>query len=59
MRTSGQEAAGAFRHPGQEPKSLSEVRMVAGFGGFLNRKGDVSPGSETISIGLPRARDFA
>jgi hypothetical protein len=35
------------------------VRMVAGFGGFLNRKGDGFPGPQTIWIGLQRSRDFA
>jgi len=44
----------------EEPPSLDEmVRMVAGFGGFLNRKGDGFPGPQTIWIGLQRSRDFA
>jgi hypothetical protein len=34
------------------------VRMVAGLGGFLNRKGDGFPGPQTIWIGLQRAADF-
>jgi hypothetical protein len=34
------------------------VRMVAGFGGFLNRKGDGFPGPQTIWIRLQRGRDF-
>ena len=33
--------------------------MVAGFGGFLNRKYDGFPGSESLWIGLQRVRDFA
>ena len=42
-----------------EPPSLDQmVRMVAGFGGFLNRKGDGFPGPQTIWIGLQRGRDF-
>jgi hypothetical protein len=34
------------------------IRMVAAFGGFLNRKGDGFPGPQTIWIGLQRAHDF-
>jgi len=34
------------------------VRMVAGFGGFLNRTGDGFPGPQTLWIGLQRAADF-
>ena len=34
------------------------VRMVAGLGGFLNRKHDGFPGSQTLWIGLQRAADF-
>jgi hypothetical protein len=46
--------------PPETPPSLDEmVRMVAGFGGFLNRKGDGFPGPQTIWIGLQRGRDFA
>jgi hypothetical protein len=46
--------------PPEEPPSLDQmVRMVAGFGGFLNRKGDGFPGPKTIWIGLQRGRDFA
>ena len=46
--------------PPEQPPSLDEmVRMVAGFGGFLNRKSDGFPGPQTIWIGLQRARDFA
>jgi hypothetical protein len=45
--------------PPQTPPSLDQmVRMVAGFGGFLNRKGDGFPGPQTIWIGLQRSRDF-
>ena len=35
------------------------VRMLAGFGGFLNRKGDGFPGPQTLWIGLQHGRDFA
>ncbi len=45
--------------PPTEPPSLETmVRMVAGLGGFLNRKGDGFPGPQTIWIGLQRAADF-
>ena len=48
------------RPPPDVPPSLDTmVRMVAGFGGFLNRKGDGFPGAQTIWIGLQRGRDFA
>lgn len=46
--------------PPEKPPTLDAmVRMVAGFGGFLNRKGDGFPGPQTIWIGLQRGRDFA
>jgi hypothetical protein len=45
--------------PPEVPPSLNEmVRMVAGFGGFLNRKNDGFPGPQTLWIGLQRCRDF-
>ena len=45
--------------PPDKPPSLDTmVRMVAGLGGFLNRKGDGFPGPKTIWIGLQRAADF-
>jgi hypothetical protein len=34
------------------------VRMVASFGGFLNRKGDGFPGPQSLWIGPQRTRDF-
>jgi len=46
--------------PPEKPPSLDTmVRMIAGFGGFLNRKGDGFPGPKTLWIGLQRGRDFA
>lgn len=46
--------------PPEKPPSLDTmVRMVAGFGGFLNRKHDGFPGPQTLWIGLQRGRDFA
>jgi hypothetical protein len=45
--------------PPETPPSIDEmIRMVAGYGGFLNRKGDGYPGPQTIWIGLQRCRDF-
>jgi hypothetical protein len=34
------------------------IRMVASYGGFLNRKSDGFPGPQTIWIGLQSCRDF-
>ena len=46
--------------PPKTPPSLAErVRLVAGFGGFLNRKHAGFPGSKTLWIGLQRVQDFA
>jgi len=45
--------------PPDEPPPLDTiVRMLAGFGGFLNRKHDGPPGNKSIWIGLQRTRDF-
>ena len=42
------------------PPTLREaMRMVAGLGGFLGRKGDGEPGTETIWRGLQRLDDIA
>ena len=46
--------------PPQEPPTLREaIRMVAGLGGFLGRKGDGEPGTETLWRGLQRLDDIA
>ena len=46
--------------PPKEPPTLREaVRMVAGLGGFLGRKGDGEPGTETLWRGLERLDDIA
>lgn len=43
----------------EKPPTLNEmIRMVATFGGFLNRGRDGEPGVQTLWIGLQRARDF-
>jgi hypothetical protein len=49
----------AKRQPPPEPPPLNEMlRLVAGFGGYLGRKGDGPPGPKPIWIGLQRVRDF-
>jgi hypothetical protein len=46
--------------PPEAPPNINEmIRMIATFGGFLNRKGDGEPGVKTLWIGLQRTRDFA
>jgi len=40
------------------PTINTMLRMMAGFGGFFGRKHDDEPGSQTVWIGLQRARDF-
>jgi len=46
--------------PPSKPPSLREaIRMVAGLGGFLGRKGDGEPGSQTLWRGLQRLDDIA
>jgi hypothetical protein len=43
----------------QEPPSLREAtRMVANLGGFLGRKSDKDPGTQTIWLGLQRLDDI-
>ena len=45
--------------PPDQPPPLNEmIRIIAGFGGFIGRKGDGFPGPQTIWIGLQRVRDF-
>lgn len=44
--------------PDRPPPLDTIVRMLAGFGGFLNRKHDGPPGNKSIWIGLQRTRDF-
>lgn len=46
--------------PPKDPPTLREaVRMVASLGGFLGRKGDGEPGTETLWRGLQRLDDIA
>lgn len=45
--------------PPKQPPPLDQiVRMLATFGGFLNRKHDGFPGPQAIWVGLQRTRDF-
>ena len=45
--------------PPNKPPSLNEmIQIVAGFGGFIGRKGDGFPGPQTLWIGLRRVQDF-
>ena len=47
-------------NPPEQPPCLAEiVKMVATFGGYLNRNGDGEPGPKALWIGLQRVRDFA
>ena len=46
--------------PPEKPPSLREmIRMIAGLGGFLGRKSDGEPGTQTLWRGLQRADDIA
>ena len=45
--------------PSKPPKLQDMIRLVAGLGGFLGRKGDGDPGSKTLWIGLDMVRHFA
>ena len=44
----------------KEPPTLREaIHRVAGLGGFLGRKGDGEPGTQTLWLGLQRLDDIA
>jgi len=45
--------------PAQPPTLREAVRMAAGLGGFLGRKSDGEPGTQTLWIGLQRLDDLA
>ena len=45
--------------PATPPSLDTVVRMIAGFGGFVGRRGDGSPGITSLWIGLQRAMDYA
>lgn len=45
--------------PPEQPPSLNEaMRLVASLGGFLGRKGDGHPGTQTLWLGLQRLDDI-
>lgn len=47
------------KRPPDEPPTLNVmICIIAGFGGFIGRKGDGFPGPQTIWIGLQRTQDF-
>jgi hypothetical protein len=45
--------------PPQPPSLREAIRMVASLGGFLGRKADGEPGTQTIWLGLQRLDDIA
>jgi len=45
--------------PPQPPTLRQAIRLVAGLGGFLGRRGDGEPGTQTLWIGLQRLDDIA
>ncbi|MEO6594724.1 MAG: IS4 family transposase [Planctomycetota bacterium] len=44
--------------PSDPPRMRDAIRMVAALGGFLGRKSDGEPGTETVWRGLERLMDF-
>jgi hypothetical protein len=42
------------RHPEKPPTLREATRMTAGLGGFLGRKGDGEPGTQTLWLGLQK-----
>lgn len=44
--------------PTKAPRLNEVIRKIAMLGGFLGRKSDGEPGSESIWIGLSRVRDW-
>ena len=45
--------------PAEPPSLRTAIRLVAGLGGFLGRKGDGEPGCQTLWLGLQRLDDIA
>jgi hypothetical protein len=45
--------------PEQPPTLRDAIRRVAGLGGFLGRKGDGEPGTQSLWIGLQRLDDIS
>lgn len=48
----------SFTPPTKPPSMNEAMRMVAGLGGFLGRKGDGHPGTKTLWLGLQRLDDI-
>jgi hypothetical protein len=48
----------SFEPPSQPPTMREAMRMVAGLGGFLGRKGDGEPGTKSLWLGLQRLDDI-
>ena len=47
------------KKPPKRPPTLYEmICLIATFGGYLNRKGDPPPGSQSLWIGIQRTKDF-
>jgi len=44
--------------PAQPPSLREAMRLVAGLGGFLGRRGDGNPGTQTLWLGLQRLDDI-
>jgi Transposase Tn5 dimerisation domain len=44
--------------PTAPPTMREAMRIVAGLGGFLGRKGDGEPGTQTLWLGLQRLDDL-
>jgi hypothetical protein len=45
--------------PPQPPSLRDAIRMVASLGGFLGRKADREPGTQTLWLGLQRLDDIS
>ncbi len=48
----------SYEPPTQPPTMAEAMRLVAGLGGFLGRKGDGHPGTKTLWLGLQRLDDI-
>jgi Transposase Tn5 dimerisation domain len=47
------------RSPEQQPSLRQMIRVIAQLGGFLGRKSDAEPGTQTLWRGLQRMDDIA
>ena len=48
----------SYAPPSEPPELREAMRMVAGLGGFLGRKGDGEPGTKSLWLGLQRLDDI-